>query len=67
MCQNGVQINVVRNVGIHVYGRLNLLGERDNTIQFDIATKFNHFPNFGVYPLRLVNGSKLWEGIVEIF
>ena len=65
--EKGVQIDIVRNVGFHVYGKLELLGEWDNPIQFDIATKFDDFDSFGVYPIRLVNGSKPWEGIVEIF
>ncbi len=66
--KKGVQIKVLPNIGFHVYGKLELLGEWDNPIQFDIKppnSKFNH--GFGVYPLRLVNGSKPWEGIVEIF
>ena len=65
--EKGVQINIVRNIGFHVYGKLELLGEPDNPIQFNIASKFNDFDNFGVYPIRLVNGFKPWEGIVEIF
>ena len=65
--EKGVQINIVRNVGFHVYGKLELLGEWGNPIQFDIATQFNDFDNFGVYLIRLDNGSKPWEGIVEIF
>ncbi len=63
----GVQLNVLPNIGFHIYGKLELLGELDNPIQFDIKTKFKGFANFGAYPLRLVNGSKPWEGIVEIF
>ena len=65
--EKGVQINIVCNVGFHVYGKLELLGEWGNPIQFDIANKCNDFDNFGVYPLRLVSGSKPWEGIVEVY
>jgi deleted-in-malignant-brain-tumors protein 1 len=66
--EKGVQINVFPDIGFHVYGKLELLGERNTPIQFDITTKFiKDFANFGAYPLRLVNGSKSWEGIVEIF
>ncbi len=65
--KKGVQINVLPDIGFHVYGKLELLGEWDNPIQFDLITKFEGFANFGAYPLRLVNGSKPWEGIVEIF
>ncbi len=63
--EKSVQMNVLANIGFHVYGKLELLGEWDNPIKFDIKTKFNH--GFGAYPVRLVNGSKPWEGIVEIF
>ena len=65
--EKGVQIDIVRNVGFHVYGKLELLGEWDNPIQFDIATKLSDFDNFGVYPIRLAKGSTPWEGIVEVF
>ena len=63
--KKGVRINVLPNIGFHVYGKLDLLGEWDNPIQFDIKPKYNY--GFGAYPVRLVNGSKPWEGIVEIF
>ena len=65
--KKGVQVNIVPNAGFYVYGKLELLGEWNNPVQFDIATKFNDFDNFGIYPIRLVDGTKPWEGIVEIF
>ena len=64
--EKGVQINIVQNVGFHVYGKLELVGEWGNPIKFDIAKNVNGFDNFMVYPVRLVNGSKPYEGIVEI-
>ena len=65
--EKGTQINVLPNIGFHVYGKLELLGERGNPIEFNIAPNLQGSTNFGTYPLRLVNGSRPWEGIVEIF
>ena len=64
--QQGVQIYVFPYIGFHVYGKLELLGKLDKPIQFDVAKGFKGF-TAGVHPVRLVNGSKPWEGIVEIF
>ena len=65
--EKGTQINVLPNIGFHVYGRLELLGEWDSPIKFNVGTYLKGSSNFGTYPLRLVNGSRPWEGIVEIF
>ena len=65
--EKGTQINVLPNIGFHVYGKLELLGERGSPIEFKIAPNLQGSTNFGTYPLRLVNGSRPWEGIVEIF
>ena len=65
--EKGTQINVLPYIGFHVYGKLELLGEWDNPIEFNLETNHLGSSNFGTYPLRLVNGSKPWEGIVEIF
>ncbi|XP_028399971.1 uncharacterized protein LOC114523292 [Dendronephthya gigantea] len=64
--QAGVQVNVFPNIGFHVYGKFELLGELSAPIKFDIATRLDGISSFGQYPIRLVNGSKPWEGIVEI-
>ncbi|XP_028418433.1 protein bark beetle-like [Dendronephthya gigantea] len=64
--QEGVQVNVSPRIGFHVYGKLELLGKLSAPIKFDIATSLKGISNFGQYPIRLVNGSKPWEGIVEI-
>ncbi|XP_028400059.1 protein bark beetle-like [Dendronephthya gigantea] len=64
--EKGVQVNVRPYLGFIVYGKLDILGERSNPIKFDIATKLKEVSNFGHYSIRLVNGSKPWEGIVEI-
>ena len=65
--EKGTQINVLPNIGFHVYGKLELLGEWDSRIEFNLKTNHLGSFNFGTYPLRLVNGSKPWQGIVEIF
>lgn len=65
--EKGTQINVFPNIEFHVYGKLDLLGEWDSPIEFNVATNLQGSTNFSTYPLRLVNGSRPWEGIVEIF
>ena len=65
--EKGTQINVLPNIGFHVYGKLELLGERGSPIEFNVAPNLQGSTNFGTYPVRLVNGSRPWEGFVEIF
>ena len=65
--EKGIQINVLPYIGFHVYGRLDLLGEWDSPIKFNVASILQDSTNSGTYPLHLVNGSRPWEGIVEIF
>ena len=65
----GVQIDVSPYIEFHVYGKLELLGKLDNQIKFDLTSFFTGYEGFtaGAHYVRLVNGSKPWEGIVEIF
>ena len=67
--QQGVQIDVSPYIEFHVYGKLELLGKLDNPIKFDLTSFFTGYEGViaGAHSVRLVNGSKPWEGIVEIF
>ena len=63
----GVHINIFPDVEFHVYGKFELLGEQNDPIIFDIKTKNRTVNGLAIYPVRLVNGSTHWEGLVEIF
>ena len=63
----GVHVDVLPYVGFHVYGKMEMAGEKNRSIQFNVANPNEWQVTQPLYPLRLVSGSTPWEGRVEVF
>ena len=63
----GVQVNVLPYLGFLVYGKMNIVGKENSLIRFDVGYYGNREIKQSVRPLRLVNGTKGWEGRVQVY
>ena len=63
----GVQVNVLPYLGFLVYGKMKLVGKENSLIRFDVGYYGNREIKQSVRPLRLVNGTKEWEGRVQVY
>ena len=63
----GVQVNVLPYLGFLVYGKLKIVGKENSLIRFHVGYHGNQEIRQSVRPLRLVNGTKEWEGRVQVY
>ena len=63
----GVQVNVLPYLGFLVYGKMEIVGKENSLIRFDVGYYGKREIKQCVRPLRLMNGTKRWEGRVQVY